>query len=82
MLLKPIAIAGAAAAKPPGTVQQTNEELQEKARLLAEQNPRSGTQNQEVEQRAGTGRQSQAAGAYLSQIGVLGEYVARVAHAA
>ena len=65
-------------------LQQTNDELQEKARLLAEQNREVETQ--ERRGRAGAARpggEGRAAGLDLQvQVGVPGQHVARAAHAA
>ena len=65
-------------------LQQTNQELKEKARLLAHQNVEVERKNREVEQaRQALGREGQATCAHVEvQIGILGEHVARVAHAA
>ena len=65
-------------------LQQTNQELQEKARLLAHQNvevERKNTRSRTSP--AGAGRKSRAVGPHFEvQIGILGQHVARVAHAA
>ena len=65
-------------------LQQTNEQLAQKAQQLAEQNVEVERKNQEIEQaRRALEEKGQGTGAdFEVQVGVPGQHVARVAHAA